>query len=49
MVAMMIVASRRQVMGRFVERRGLLALGWTAAAVMALASGAMLVTSLAGG
>jgi Mn2+/Fe2+ NRAMP family transporter len=47
MVAMMIVASRRQVMGRFVERRGLLALGWIAAVVMALASGAMLVTSLA--
>jgi Mn2+/Fe2+ NRAMP family transporter len=46
MIALMIVASRRQVMGRFTTSAPLLILGWTATAVMALASGAMLVTSI---
>jgi NRAMP (natural resistance-associated macrophage protein)-like metal ion transporter len=45
MIAMMIVVSRREVMGRFTASRPLLALGWAATAVMALASGAMLLTS----
>src|SRR4051812_21563447 len=48
MAAMMVLASRRSIMGRFTERRGLLGFGWAATAVMALASGAMLVTSFAG-
>ncbi|WP_028969581.1 NRAMP family divalent metal transporter [Sphingomonas sp. URHD0057] len=48
MAAMMVLASRKAVMGRFTERRGLLGFGWAATAVMALASGAMLVTSFAG-
>jgi Mn2+/Fe2+ NRAMP family transporter len=43
MVAMMIVASRRKIMGQFVERRLLLIFGWTATAVMAAASVATLV------
>ena len=42
MAAMMVLASRRAVMGRFVERRGLLLFGWAATAVMAAASAAML-------
>jgi NRAMP (natural resistance-associated macrophage protein)-like metal ion transporter len=46
MIAMMIVVSRHQVMGRFTASRPLLVLGWAATAVMALASGAMLATSL---
>ena len=46
MIAMMIVVSRHQVMGRFTANRPLLILGWAATAVMAIASGAMLVTSL---
>jgi len=45
MIAMMVVVSRHQVMGRFTARRPLLILGWAATAVMALASAAMLVTS----
>jgi Mn2+/Fe2+ NRAMP family transporter len=48
MAAMMIVASRRSIMGYLHERRTLLLFGWAATAVMALASGAMLVTSFAG-
>ena len=48
MAAMMIVASSRKIMGHLHERRRLLAFGWAATAVMALASGAMLVTSFAG-
>jgi Mn2+/Fe2+ NRAMP family transporter len=44
MGAMMVLASRRAVMGRFVERRGLLLFGWGATAVMAAASAAMLVS-----
>ena len=44
MAAMMVVASRRKVMGKFVERRGLLFFGWAATAVMAAASAAMLVS-----
>jgi NRAMP (natural resistance-associated macrophage protein)-like metal ion transporter len=43
MAAMMVLASRRKVMGRFVERRAILAFGWAATAVMAAASAAMLV------
>jgi Mn2+/Fe2+ NRAMP family transporter len=44
MIAMMVVVSRKEVMGRFTASRGLLVLGWGATAVMALAAGAMLVT-----
>jgi len=47
MIAMMVVVSRHQVMGRFTANRPLLILGWAATAVMTIASGAMLVTSLA--
>jgi NRAMP (natural resistance-associated macrophage protein)-like metal ion transporter len=47
MIAMMIVVSRHQVMGRFTATRPLLLLGWTATLVMTLASAAMLVTSFA--
>jgi len=47
MAAMMVVASRKDVMGRFVERRLVLGFGWAATAVMALASIAMLVTQFA--
>ncbi len=45
MIAMMIVVSRHQVMGRFTATRSLLILGWAATGVMTLASAAMLVTS----
>jgi NRAMP (natural resistance-associated macrophage protein)-like metal ion transporter len=48
MAAMMIVASRRSIMGHLHERRFLLTFGWAATAVMALASAAMLVTSFGG-
>ena len=48
MAAMMVVVSRHQVMGRFTASRPLLILGWAATAVMTLAAGAMLVTSLGG-
>ena len=44
MAAMMVVASRRSVMGRFSERPLTLVFGWAATAVMAAASGAMLVS-----
>jgi len=47
MAAMMVLASRRAVMGRFVERRGLLLFGWSATAIMAAASAAMLVSLVA--
>jgi Mn2+/Fe2+ NRAMP family transporter len=43
MVAMMIVANRPQIMGRFTERAPLMILGWAAAAVMSAASIAMIV------
>ena len=43
MVAMMIVASSRRVMGRFTSSRPLLLFGWAATAVMALAAGALLL------
>jgi len=42
MAAMMALASRKGVMGRFTERRGLLLFGWAATAVMAAASAAMI-------
>jgi Mn2+/Fe2+ NRAMP family transporter len=48
MAAMMIVASRRSIMGHLHESRTLLVFGWGATAVMALASVAMLVTSFGG-
>jgi Mn2+/Fe2+ NRAMP family transporter len=48
MAAMMIVASRHEIMGHLVERRRILTFGWAATAVMALASGAMLFASFAG-
>ena len=47
MVAMMVVGHRRQVMGRFTERPLPLILGWGATGVMALASGAMLISQFA--
>ena len=43
MVAMMIVAHRKEIMGRFTERPVLMVFGWAATAVMAAASGAMLI------
>jgi Mn2+/Fe2+ NRAMP family transporter len=43
MIAMMIVAHRPEIMGRFTERAPLMIVGWAAAAVMAAASIAMLV------
>jgi Mn2+/Fe2+ NRAMP family transporter len=46
MAAMMIVVSRTSVMGPLTERRGVLVFGWAATAVMALASIALLVSSL---
>jgi Mn2+/Fe2+ NRAMP family transporter len=46
MVAMMVVVSSKRVMGRFTASRSLALFGWAATVVMALASGAMLVTSL---
>jgi Mn2+/Fe2+ NRAMP family transporter len=45
MAAMMIVAHRRKVMGRFTERPLLMSFGWAATAVMAAAAIAMLVDS----
>jgi NRAMP (natural resistance-associated macrophage protein)-like metal ion transporter len=48
MAAMMAVASNRKIMGHLHERKSLLICGWLATAIMALASGAMLVTSLIG-
>ena len=45
MIAMMVVVSRHQVMGRFTATRPLLILGWAATAVMTLAAIAMLATS----
>jgi len=47
MIAMMVVVSRHQVMGRFTASRPLLILGWAATAVMALAAAALLVSSFA--
>jgi NRAMP (natural resistance-associated macrophage protein)-like metal ion transporter len=46
MAAMMLLASRREIMGRFAERPLLMTFGWGATAVMACASLAMLVTSI---
>jgi Mn2+/Fe2+ NRAMP family transporter len=48
MAAMMIVGSSRSIMGHLHESRMLLAFGWAATAVMALASVALLVSSFAG-
>jgi len=45
MIAMMVVVSRHQVMGRFTASRSLLVFGWAATLVMTLASVAMLVAS----
>ncbi len=44
MAAMMVVASRKEIMGRFAERPLLMSFGWAATAVMAVASIAMLVS-----
>jgi NRAMP (natural resistance-associated macrophage protein)-like metal ion transporter len=44
MMAMMIVVSRHQVMGRFTASRSLLLFGWAATLVMAAAAAAMLVS-----
>ena len=46
MVAMMVLASNRKIMGRFAERPLLLLFGWAAAAVMAAASGALLFDAI---
>lgn len=46
MAAMMIAASRRDVMGHLRERRGLLLFGWVATGLMALASAALLASLL---
>lgn len=48
MAAMMVVASKRSIMGPLTERPMLLTFGWAATAVMALASAAMLATSFGG-
>ena len=48
MGAMMVLASNSRVMGQFRERRRLLIIGWIATAVMAAASGAMLIDFLFG-
>jgi Mn2+/Fe2+ NRAMP family transporter len=48
MAAMMIVGSSRSIMGHLHESRMLLAFGWAATAVMALASAALLVSSFTG-
>jgi len=47
MVAMMIVAHRPEIMGRFRERAPVMIFGWAAAVVMAAASIAMLVSQFA--
>jgi NRAMP (natural resistance-associated macrophage protein)-like metal ion transporter len=47
MVAMMLVAHRPEIMGRFTERAPLMILGWAAAAVMAAASIAMVIAQFA--
>ena len=47
MVAMMIVAHRPEIMGRFRERAPVMIFGWAAAAVMAAASIAMLIGEFA--
>ena len=44
MAMMMILASRRAVMGQFALQPGLKALGWTATLAMLLAAGAMFAT-----
>jgi Mn2+/Fe2+ NRAMP family transporter len=48
MVAMMVIASQRKIMGRFTERPLLMTLGWAATAVMAAASGALLLDLVLG-
>ena len=49
MLAMMVVASRRKIMGRFAERPLLMILGWAAAAVMAAASAGSLIGMMPSG
>jgi Mn2+/Fe2+ NRAMP family transporter len=46
MIALMVVVSSTRIMGKFTASRPLMVLGWAATLVMALASGAMIVTSL---
>ena len=48
MVAMMLLATRRSVMGELTISRSLIWLGWAATAIMAVAAVAMLVTQSAG-
>jgi Mn2+/Fe2+ NRAMP family transporter len=48
MIAMMLLASRRSIMGRFTERPLLLTFGWAATAVMAAASAASLWGMISG-
>ena len=49
MAAMMLVAHRHEVMGRFTERPLPMLFGWAATAVMAAASGALLLDTLLSG
>jgi hypothetical protein len=42
----MVTVSSKRVMGRFTASRPLLLFGWAATLVMALASGAMIVTAV---
>jgi NRAMP (natural resistance-associated macrophage protein)-like metal ion transporter len=46
MVAMMLVVARRSEMGRFTGRGGVMLFGWLATAVMVLAAGALIVTTV---
>jgi Mn2+/Fe2+ NRAMP family transporter len=46
MIALMVVVSSKRIMGKFTASRPLMVLGWAATLVMALASGAMIVTSV---
>jgi Mn2+/Fe2+ NRAMP family transporter len=46
MIALMVTVSSKRVMGRFTASRPLLLFGWAATLVMALASGAMIVTAV---
>jgi NRAMP (natural resistance-associated macrophage protein)-like metal ion transporter len=48
MIAMMLVASRKEIMGRFTERRVLMTLGWATTAAMAGASALTLFQMLVG-
>jgi len=44
MAVMILLAARKDIMGRFIVRPGLRRLGWLATAVMAITVGAMITT-----